>query len=39
MFMNREAYVAAEMEVVHFDTEDILTTSGVDGVEEVLPKN
>lgn len=32
--MNKEAYVAAEMEIVCFETEDIITTSGGGGFDE-----
>ncbi len=31
--MKKELYTAPEMEIVEFDAEDVITTSGIDGGE------
>ena len=35
--MMKETYEAAEMEIIEFETEDVITTSGIGGVDDSRP--
>lgn len=35
--MMKETYEAAEMEIIEFETEDVITTSGIGGVDDFKP--
>lgn len=35
--MMKETYEAAEMEIIEFETEDVITTSGIEGVDDSRP--
>lgn len=35
--MMKEAYEVAEMEIIEFETEDVITASGIGGIDVVDP--
>ena len=34
--MTKDKYETPEMEIIVFETEDVITTSGIDGVDDLL---
>lgn len=35
----RKKYISPEMDIIEFDTKDVITTSGIGGTEELLMKD